>query len=101
MGVHTTQASEAVSGHANSLKIRHFYAARVADNDKFDVAFSINESPELATSLMGKFTQLPSELWSHYLMRRNPTLVEFFNPPQLVRFQTVRVAVKTSHAMDW
>ena len=38
---------------------------------------------------------------SYDLMRWNAALVELFDPPELVWFQTLGVAVKASHALDW
>jgi hypothetical protein len=49
---------------------------------------------------MGKLANLTGKFRSDDLVGRNATLVEFFDPPQLVWLKPLGVAVKTFHSVN-
>src|SRR5450759_3786855 len=101
MRVHATQAAKPISGNAHALEVRQLDLARVAHNHKFNIAFAIDERADLPACFMGKLAYLTSKFGRYDLVRRNASLVELLNPPQLVWLQTLCVAVKTLQSVDW
>ena len=99
--MHAAQTAETIARHAHALKIRHLNPARVANHDVFDIALAIDEHTDLPANFVRQFAKLPRKFVCYDLMRRNAALVELFDPPKLVWFQTLGVPVKASHAVDW
>ncbi|HVS20572.1 MAG TPA: hypothetical protein VHD88_01925, partial [Pyrinomonadaceae bacterium] len=67
----------------------------------FDVALSIDQRADLTPDFMRQLAKLAGKFCGDDLVRRNATLVELFNAPQLVWLKTLRVAVKTFHSVDF
>jgi hypothetical protein len=84
MRVNTAQAAKAIAGHANSLEVGKFDPARVADDHELHVTLAVNQRANLPSCFVGKFAELSRKFRSDDLVRRNATLIEFFNPPQLI-----------------
>src|SRR5260370_22390718 len=98
--VHASQAPKAIAGDAHALEIGHLDLSRIADNHIFNIAFAVDQRADLAIGFMRKLAQLPCEFRSDNLMGRNAALIQLLNAPQLIRLQTLRVTVKTSHPVD-
>src|SRR6266849_1126075 len=98
MRMHAAQPPKAMACHTHALEVRQFNPARVANNHKFDIALAINECADLAASFVRQLAKLTREFGRDDLMRRDAPLIQLFNTPQLVRLQTLCVAVKTFHS---
>jgi hypothetical protein len=84
MSVHTTQAAEPIAGHADSLKVGQFNPPRVADDHKFNVALAVDKNAQLPARFVRQLADLPGKFGRDDLVRRDATLIEFLNPPQLI-----------------
>lgn len=91
--MHEAQAAKAIRRHARALKIGKLYPARIADHNIFNIAFAVNERANLPAGFMGKLGQVSGKLRRHNLVRRDATRVKFFDAAQLVRFESLRIAV--------
>src|SRR5438105_12988121 len=100
MSVNATQSAEPIAGNAHALEVRHLDATRIANHYVFDIPFAIDEYANLPACFMRKLAELAREFLSYDLMWRNASLIKLFDSPKLVWFQTLSVAVKTSHAVD-
>jgi hypothetical protein len=78
------QAPEATFADARALEVGPFDAARVADDDRLDVALAINERAYLSARLMRKLRELARELWRDDLLRRDAARVELLDATELV-----------------
>ena len=85
VSMHTAQPAKAIRADARSLQVRQFNAARIADDDVFDITLAINQCADLPARLMREFGHLSRKLWRHDLMRRDPPRVELLDPAQLIR----------------
>src|SRR2546423_8085192 len=101
MSVDASQTAKAITRDAHALKIGQLNASRIADNHIFDVTLTIDQRPNLAIGLMRKFAKLSSKFRRQNLTRRDASLIQLFDPPQLIWLETVCVAVKISHPVDW
>lgn len=68
----------------------------IADDDVFDPSFAVDEQPDLTIDFFGELGELAGDLLGDDGGRREAPLIEFFQPPQLVVFQALRVAVNCS-----
>jgi hypothetical protein len=84
--VHTSESAKSLSGHANTAKVRHLNALRIADHYVFDVTLPIDQGTYLPISFVRELRQLACELLSDDLMRRDATLIELFDAPDLIWF---------------
>ena len=82
--MNAAQAAKAIAGHADSLEVGKFDPARVADDHELHVALAVNQRTNLPSGLVREFAELSRKFRSDDLVRRHATLIEFFNPPQLV-----------------
>jgi hypothetical protein len=87
------QAAETSLADACALQIGPLDAPRVADDDGLDVALAVDERADLSACLVGEFRELARELGRNDLLRRDAPRVEFFDAPELVRFQPLRVSL--------
>jgi hypothetical protein len=85
MRVHTPEAAKAARRDTNAFEIRKLDVARIAHHHVFNMAFAIDERPNLPTSLMGKFGKLSRKFRCNNQVRGNTSCVEFFYPAKLVR----------------
>jgi len=46
--VYAAKPAKAVSGNARAAQVGKFYAARITDDNGFDVAFAVNQDSDLA-----------------------------------------------------
>src|SRR5712691_7788272 len=98
MRMHAAESPKAVAGNAHALEVRKVNSPRIADDHKFYVAFAIDQRADLAAGFVRQLAKLPGKFGRDDLMRRHASLIQLFNAPQLVWFQTLYVAVKTSHS---
>jgi hypothetical protein len=80
----TPKTAKAIAGNTNALEIRKLNSARVADDHKLHVTLAIDQRANLAACFMRKLAELSRKFRSDNMVRRNATLIEFFNPPQLI-----------------
>jgi hypothetical protein len=92
MGMQAAKSAEASLSHAHSFKVREDNAASVSHDYVFDVAFSVYKDAYLAINLMRQFSQLPRELLSDDLPRRDAPLVELVEALNLIRLQSLNVS---------
>ncbi|MFL6254477.1 MAG: hypothetical protein ACJ74T_05620 [Pyrinomonadaceae bacterium] len=85
------QAAKASLADARALEVGPLDAACVADDDRLDVALAVDERADLAPRLVRKLGELARELGRDDLLRRDAPRVEFFDAPQLVGLQPLRV----------
>ncbi|MGB7921796.1 MAG: hypothetical protein WCF57_00995, partial [Pyrinomonadaceae bacterium] len=91
--VHAAQAAKAIRRHARPFQIGQLNPPRIPDHDVFDVAFAVDERADLAARLVREFRQLACELRRHDLVRRDAARIEFFDAPQLIGLEPMRIAV--------
>jgi len=84
--MHASEPAKSFSGYADSAKVGHLNALCIADHYVFDVTLSIDERAYLTISLVRQLRHLTCELLSDDLMRRDATLVELFDAPDLIWF---------------
>ncbi len=84
MRVYAAQAAKAIARHANSLEVGEFDSARVADDHELNVTLAVNQRSNLAACFVREFAELSGKFRRDDLVRGNATLIEFFNPPQLI-----------------
>jgi len=56
----------------------------IADNNMFDVPFAVNQNTDLPSDLMRYFAELARKLRSNDFDRWDATLIDLFQPPQLI-----------------
>jgi hypothetical protein len=91
--VYGAQATEATLADARAFQVGPLDASRVADDDRFDIAFAVDERADLSACLVGELRELARELGRDNLLRRDAPRVEFFDAPELVGFESLRVAL--------
>ena len=67
------KTAEAVLRHAGTSEIRHFDLLRRADHHVFDLAFSVEQNPDLPAGLVAEFGKLSRELRRYDLVGGHPT----------------------------
>ncbi|MBC7930215.1 MAG: hypothetical protein H7Z38_06555 [Rubrivivax sp.] len=87
------QAAEPIRADACAFEVGPLDAARVADDDELDVALAVNERADLSPGLERQLGELARELRRDYLLRGYSARVEFFDAPELVRLQALRVSL--------
>src|SRR5439155_19327353 len=95
---HAAKPAKAIAGDAHALKVGQLNPPRIADDHKFDIALAVNQSPGLPADLMRGLAELAGEFPRDDLIRRTTPLIQLLNAPQLVWFQTLDIAVETSHS---
>ena len=93
MRTYAAQSAEAVDADARALQVGPLDAARVADYDVLDVALAVYERADLPAGLVRKLRELPRELGRDYLLRGDSARMELLDAPELVRLQSLSVAV--------
>ena len=93
MRVYAAKPAKAVSGNARAAQVGKFYAARVADDNGFDVTFAVNQDTDLAARFMREFRHLARKFRRHDLLGSDAAGVQLFDAAKLVRFQTRSVAL--------
>jgi hypothetical protein len=93
MCVKAPQAPETFATGAHTFEIGELDTFRVADNDVFDLTFSVYERCDLAIQFVRQFGKLACKLLCNDLARWNSALVELFETPDLVRLQSMQIAV--------
>ena len=78
------QAAEAPLADARALEVGPLDAARVADDDRLDVALAVDERADLPPRLVRKLGELARELGRDDLLRRDAARVELLDAPELV-----------------
>ncbi|HEX7316047.1 MAG TPA: hypothetical protein VF297_19220 [Pyrinomonadaceae bacterium] len=78
------QATEAPLADARALEVGPLDAARVADDDRLDVALAVDEGADLPPRLVREFGELARELGRDDLLRRDAARVELLDAPELV-----------------
>jgi hypothetical protein len=87
------QAAEATLADARALEVGPLDAARVADDDRLDVALAVDERADLAPRLVRELGELARELGRDDLLRRDAARVELLDAPKLVGLEPLRVAL--------
>jgi hypothetical protein len=85
------QAAEAPLADARALQVGPLDAARVADDDRLDVALAVDERADLPPRLVRKLGELARELGRDDLLRRDAARVELLDAPELVGLEPLRV----------
>jgi hypothetical protein len=78
------QAAEAALADARALEVGPLDAARVADDDRLDIALAVDERADLPPRLVRKLGELARELGRDDLLRRDAPRVELLDTPELV-----------------
>jgi hypothetical protein len=78
------QAAEAPLADAGALEVWPLDAARVADDDRLDVALAVDERADLPPRLVRELGELARELGRDDLLRRDAARVELLDAPELV-----------------
>ena len=78
------QAAEAPLADARALEVGPLDAARVADDDRLDVALAVDERADLPPRLVRELGELARELGRDDLLRRDAPRVELLDAPELV-----------------
>jgi len=87
------QAAESPLADARTFEVGPLDAARVADDDRLDVALAVDERADLPPRLVRKLGELARELGRDDLLRRDAARVELLDAPELVGFEALRVAL--------
>ncbi len=87
------QAAETPLADARALEVGPLDAARVADDDRLDVALAVDERADLAPRLVRKLGELARELGRNDLLRRDAARVKLLDAPELVGLEPLRVAL--------
>ena len=95
--VYAAKPAKAVCGNARAAQVGKFYAARVADDNGFDVTFAVNQDTDLAARFMRKFRHLARKFRRHDLLGSDAAGVKFFDAAKLVWLQTGSVALNVAN----
>jgi hypothetical protein len=97
MCMQAAEATKAIARYAYALKVGQLNLPGVANDYIFDVAFAVDQRPNLSSRFKRKLAKVPGELRSDNIPGRNPALIEFFKTPHLIRLQAMSVTVKVLH----
>ena len=97
MGVHVTQAAQAVGGSPESADVGQEDALVVAHHDVGNGTLTVDQYPDLTIDLLRQFTEVPAEFLGDDLVSRHLAAIDVFETPDLTRFQPRDVAV---YALD-
>lgn len=84
----TAQAVETRLPQTRTIKHGQYDLRPIADDDVFDVAFAIDQYSDLSPDLVRDFGQLPRQFRRDDFGGRNATLVKFFQPFELIGFES-------------
>src|SRR6266542_2176691 len=98
--VQAPQPVEARMAQARAILRRQHDLGRVANDDVGDVAFAVNQHAHLPADFVRDFGQLAREFRRDDLDRRDATLINLLQPPQLIRFQPQCLAFDLRNSLD-
>ena len=92
VSMQAAKSPESAFSDTHALEVRKDNAASISDDDMFDVAFSVYKHAHLPVDLVRQFGELPRELLSDDLPRRDASLVELVEALNLIRLQSLYVS---------